>query len=351
MTPRERILCALECKKPARAASALNFYRIEPDDLQQPNDFYEDMVDIQFIDFPLSPEEEKLAEIAETYPTDTRLGNFYQESTYIRWQYDIENVEKRNPLACAQSIDDLASFPFPDGELYYQVDYLKNQVQDLHERGLAAGGNLPHLGGELFEAAWRLRGLQNFLLDLIKRPAWAEFLLDRLSVLALHGAEALASSGIDVLALDDDVGMPGTMIISPKTWRKFFKHRMADIIQAAKAIKPDLKFIYHSDGYFEPIIDDLIEIGINAINPVQPEYMDAVKIRKKYDSKLALWGTVGCQTTFSFCTPDEIRKEVKHRIETLGTAGLIFCPAYDIDEPDIPWNNIAAFIDAVKTYG
>ena len=85
----------------------------------------------------------------------------------------------------------------------------------IHAPGLAAGGNLPHLGGELFEAAWRLRGLENFLLDLVERKDMAHFLLDRLADLARRNAAALARPGVDVLALDDDVGMPGTMMISP----------------------------------------------------------------------------------------------------------------------------------------
>ena len=90
---------------------------------------------------------------------------------------------------------------------------------------------------------------------------------------------------------------------------------------------------------------------MNAINPLQPEHMDAVRIRKQFGTRLALWGTVGRQTTFSFATPAEIRREVKLRIETLGRAGLILCPAYDIDEPDIPQENVLAFLDAVRDYG
>ena len=126
---------------------------------------------------------------------------------------------------------------------------------------------------------------------------------------------------------------------------------MAGIIQAARAIQPGLRVLYHSDGYFEPIVGDLIEIGVNAINPLQPDRMDAVQIRRQFGPRLALWGTVGRQTTFSFATPDEIRREVRERIETLGRAGLILCPAYDIDEPDIPWANITAFVEAGRTWG
>ena len=79
--------------------------------------------------------------------------------------------------------------------------------------------------------------------------------------------------------------------------------------------------IYHSDGHIEPILDDLVELGIAAVNPLQPEHMDAVRIRRRYGSRLALWGTVGRQTTFAFGTTDDIRREVRTRIETLGESG------------------------------
>jgi uroporphyrinogen decarboxylase len=79
--------------------------------------------------------------------------------------------------------------------------------------------------------------------------------------------------------------------------------------------------------------------------------MDAARIRSRFGPQLVLWGTVGRQSTFSFASPEEIRQEVRLRVETLGRAGLILCPAYDVDEPDIPWENVAAFLDAVRTYG
>jgi uroporphyrinogen decarboxylase len=337
--------------RPDRVPCALGFYHVDLESLVPPEHQETQWVDVQFVRFPLSPEEESLRAMVEPYVRDTRLGNVDQVTTYARWDYRPQTPAVRSPLALARTLEELAEFPFPDVSAPYAGDGLTAQVQDLRERGIAAGGNLPHLGGELFEAAWRLRGLENFLLDLIERPEWAHLLLDRLTALAGRNAETLARAGVDVLALDDDVGMPGTMMISPVMWRTFFKPRLAQIVERARAIKPDLRLLFHSDGYFEPIVGDLIEIGIDAINPLQPEHMDAATIRRRYGPRLALWGTVGRQTTFSFATPDEIRQEVKERIEVLGQSGLILCPAYDIDEPDIPWENVQAFLEAVQAYG
>ena len=351
MSPRERLLTALDGSAPDRVPCALAFYHVDLQRLAPPGAFWDELVDVHFVQMPMSPEEQALADHVADLPLDTRLGTAEQVLTYRRWDYHPEVPDRRNPLARARTLDDLRAFPFPEEDATCDVDRLRTEVAALRARGLAVGGNLPHLGGELFESAWRLRGLEAFLLDLVARPDWADYLLDRLTGLARQNAQALAVAGVDVLALDDDVGMPGTMFISPALWRRFFKPRMVEIIRAAQAIKPDLRVLYHSDGTIEPIVDDLVEIGVNALNPIQPEYMDAQRLRRRYGTGLTLWGTVGRQTTFSYGSPEEIQREVKLRIETLGRAGLVLCPAYDVDEPDIPWRNIAAFLEAVRKHG
>ena len=354
MDGRERVLLALDGGEPDRVPCALNFYRVDVGRLL-PAEWHSggdtSAVDVRFVRFAPSPEDEELAHRARPFAPDTRLGTFEQVATYARWAYCPQTPDRRNPLARARSLGDLRDFVFPDASTSYPIEGLAGQVQELHARGLAAGGNLPHLGGELFETAWRLRGLENFLLDLVERPDWAHFLLDRLTAMARRNAEALAQAGVDVLALDDDVGMPVSMMIGPETWRQFFKRRLAEIIGAARSLRPGLRILFHSDGFFEPIVGDLIEIGVNAINPLQPEHMDATHIRRRYGPALALWGTVGYQTTFSSATPDEVRREVQYRVETLGRGGLILCPAYDIGEPDIRQENIVAFLEAVRAYG
>jgi uroporphyrinogen decarboxylase len=351
MDGRERVLVAMAGGEPDRVPCALSFYHVDLAAMAPPGEDIQGRVDVQMVAFPLSPEEEALEALARPFSPDTRLGTPSQVRTYARWNYRPHDPPYASPLAGARSLEELKEFPFPDLSAPYQAEGIARQVNVLHQQGIAAGGNLPHLGGELFEAAWRLRGLEAFLLDLVERPAWADYLLDRLAALARRNAETLARAGVDVLSLDDDVGMPGTMFMSPETWRRFFKPRMAGIVEAARAIRPGLPVVYHSDGYFEPILEDLVEIGVNAINPLEPEHMDAVRIRRRFGPRLALWGTVGHHTTFSFSTPDEIRAEVKMRVETLGRTGLILGPAYDIDEPDIPWANIAAFLKAVEELG
>ncbi len=123
------------------------------------------------------------------------------------------------------------------------------------------------------------------------------------------------------------------------------------MIEAARAVNPAIRVLYHSDGTTEPILEDLVEIGVAAINPVQPEHMDMARIRRRFGGRLALLGCVGRQTTFSYEPPDVIAEEVRARVAALGRAGLILCPAYDIDEPDVAWANVAAFLEAGRRWG
>lgn len=351
MNGRQRVLAALDGEEPDRIPLALGFYHLDAAALAPPGAWRDDLVDVHFVEFPVSDEETELGRRAQPHDGDTRIGNDWQAATYRRWRYHPESPREQNPLARARTLADLEQFPFPEAGGRRAVPELARTVDDVHARGFAAGGNTPHLGGELFEAAWRLRGLERFLLDLVEEPEMAHFLLDRLAAFACRNAETLALAGVDVLALDDDVGMPRTMMISPATWRAFLRPRLAAIIAAAQAAKPDIRVIYHSDGHMEPILDDLVEIGVAGINPLQPEHMDAARIRRRFGPRLAFWGTVGRQATFSFATPAEIREEVRYRIATLGRAGLVLCPAYDIDEPDIPWANVAAFLEAGAAFG
>lgn len=350
-TGRDRILTALSGGEPDRIPCALAFYPVAFHELAPEGFDLTRHVDAQFVRPEPSPSEQHLTARLECHPLDTRLGSPDQIRTYGRWQYRPEDARSRNPLAAAQSLADLEAFGFPDPAGEHDLPALAARIAGWREQGLAVGGNLPHLGGELFESAWRIRGLENFLLDLVERPDWAEFLLDRLTDIARANARLVAAAGVDLLSLDDDVGMPGTMFISPALWRTFLKPRLASVISATRAVRPGLPVLYHSEGVIDPILDDLVEIGVGALNPVQPEFIDASAVRRRYGSRLTIWGAMGRQTTMSFADPAAIAELVRTLVDSLGRAALVLCPAYDVDEPDIPWANIKAFLSAVRTYG
>jgi uroporphyrinogen decarboxylase len=139
--------------------------------------------------------------------------------------------------------------------------------------------------------------------------------------------------------------------MSPDEWRKWIKPRYASVIAAAREHKPDIHVKYHSDGFIEPIISDLIEVGVTILNPIQPECMDPVKLKKQYGDRLTFDGTIGIQTTMPFGTPDDVDREVKRMVETVGKGGgLVIAPTHVL-EPEVPLDNIRAFLNGVDRYG
>jgi uroporphyrinogen decarboxylase len=256
-----------------------------------------------------------------------------------------------HPLREADSPRDIAAYPWPDVLAPYRWRQVGEQVERWHNRGYPALASPPgSCGGSLFETCWYLRGQEQLLIDLYDDPDVAVALLDTVNNTMVEAAQRLAAAQIDVLRLGDDVGSQTAMLMSPSTWREWFKPRLAKLIEAGKAVNPDLLVFYHSDGNIEPIIPDLIEIGLDVLNPVQPECMDPVVIKREYGDNLAFWGTIGTQTTMPFGDVAEVRRVVKERIETVGPEGLLLAPTHVL-EPDVPWDNVVAFVEAVEEYG
>jgi uroporphyrinogen decarboxylase len=164
-------------------------------------------------------------------------------------------------------------------------------------------------------------------------------------------AERYARADVDVIEMGDDVSMQRGMLLSPAAWRQWLKPRLARVIQSAKAVKPDVLVKYHSDGNPSAIIPELIEIGVDVLNPVQPECIDPAEAKRLYGDRLAFWGTMGIQTTMPFGTPEQVAEVVKERIETVGEGGGLLIAPTHVLQPDVPWENIVAFFEAVERYG
>jgi uroporphyrinogen-III decarboxylase len=143
------------------------------------------------------------------------------------------------------------------------------------------------------------------------------------------------------------VGAQHAMIISPKMWRRFFKPRMAHFIAELKAINPQVKVAYHSDGQIYPIIPDLIEIGLDVLNPIQPASMDPVRLKQEYGDKLCFWGSIDEQHTLPFGSPADVEAEVLTRLRTLGrNGGLILGPTHHV-QLDTPMENFWAMVNTI----
>jgi len=201
----------------------------------------------------------------------------------------------------------------------------------------------------IFETAWALRGLERMLMDLVTDPDLAQAILDIPYRYHLTAAKKLVEMGVDAIWVGDDVGAQNGMLISAALWRRIFKPMWAEFFTELKRLNPHLKIIYHSDGVIEPIITDMIEIGLDVLNPVQPACMDPAALKKRWGDKLCFWGTIDEQHTLPFGTPDDVRREVLTRLETVGKGGgLIIGPTHHV-QLDTPLENFWAMVDSIQS--
>lgn len=225
-------------------------------------------------------------------------------------------------------------------ELYYDAQWTLKQFKDEY---WITGVTVT----TIWETAWALRGYERMLADLVSNPDLAEVILDIPYRYHLTAARKLVEMGVDMIWIGDDVGAQHAMLISPRHWRRFLKPRMASFISELKAINPHLKIAYHSDGNILPIIPELIEIGLDVLNPIQPACMDPAQLKRLYGDQLCFWGTIDEQHTLPFGTPQEVRNEVLMRLRTIGrNGGLIIGPTHHV-QLDTPLENFWAMIDAI----
>jgi uroporphyrinogen decarboxylase len=199
----------------------------------------------------------------------------------------------------------------------------------------------------IFESAWALRGYHQLMMDFLLNPDLAERILDLPYRYHLTAAQKLVEMGVDMIWLGDDVGAQNAMLMSPTLWRKYLKPRLANLIATLKIINPQLKVTYHSDGYIYPIIPELVEIGLDVLNPIQSTAVDPVKLKKEFGDRLCFWGSVDLQHTLPYGTPSEVEAEVLTRLKTLGkNGGLIIGPTHNI-QLDVPLENFWAMVNTI----
>jgi uroporphyrinogen decarboxylase len=204
---------------------------------------------------------------------------------------------------------------------------------------------VPNFGWALFERAWSLRGMVEFFMDMAGDPTYAGELLDRVTDIQLALIRRFIELGVDGVYFGDDYGGQANMLLSPRMWRTLIKPRLARLFEPIRAA--GLPILMHSDGHIEPILPDLIEIGLNMYNPVQPEVTDFCWLRRTFGSQLAYYGGVSTQTTMPFGTPDDVRVAVAKAVGELAPdhTGLLIAPSHRMLS-DIPMQNVAALLTA-----
>jgi len=235
-------------------------------------------------------------------------------------------------------------YDFPSKEIFIRPEWKKQARQICAEN--RASFIIGNLGWGLFERSWNLRGFENLLVDMVNEPDFVEETMDRLMNLYLSFVEYTADLPIDGILFGDDWGDQRGIIIGPKRWRKFLKPRWAKIYEAVHAHGKYV--LHHSCGSVAEIMPDIIEIGIDVLESVQPEAagMNPYELKKKWGDDIVFWGCLGSQSTLPFGGPDDIRREVQRLKAEMGrNGGYILAPAKPL-QPGTPTENAVAVLEA-----
>jgi uroporphyrinogen decarboxylase len=251
-------------------------------------------------------------------------------------------------------VEDIDRYDWPDPRDPGRTEGLKEKARDLSERtdyALVTG-----IGGSMFELSWYLRGFERFFTDLIVNKRFSEKLLDRLLAFWLDFFEDFLDSVgkyVHVVTLGDDLGGQESPLVAPDLYREILRPRQKELFQFIKS-KTEARILYHSCGSVRSFIADLIEIGVDILNPLQvsAKDMDTKELKREFGDKILFWGG-GCDTQriLPFGSPQEVRVEVKKRIGDLAPGGgFVFNQVHNI-QPDTPAENIVAMLRAAKEYG
>jgi len=266
------------------------------------------------------------------------------------------------PLRHSESVRDVEALPLPDFLEDYRWEGVPEKIAALKRQnkivfpgiygGLDIGTNELQTAAfmDIFESSWYLCGLDKMLMDFYCNEAFAEALLDKVTALKCALAEKWTQAGVDILITADDVGAQNSLFMSADMYRKWIKPRLIKVIRAAKAMNPDVLIFYHSDGNIWDIIPDLLEAGVEILNPIQPECMDPLRVMEQYGDRCSFWGTIGTQTTLPFGSTADVTQACLSVLNARrGKGGLVLAPTHLV-EPEVPLENVETLVRVARTY-
>ncbi len=256
------------------------------------------------------------------------------------------------PLADA-TIDDLATYPWPELGHPSRFTGLKARAQGIQQAGYAV---VALSGISPFEYAYMLRGVERWFQDLAGDPEFAAALLRKLTDLMLAGTRGLlaeAGEHIDVIVTGDDLGGQTAPLISPRMYRRLVKPLHAELLGAIRQ-HSQAKIFYHSDGNVYTLLHDLIDIGVDILNPVQVsagDMGDTARLKREFGDRLSFCGAIDTHTVLPHGTTAEVRGEVRRRIRDLAPGGGYILASVHCIQPDVPPENVVAMFDEAALAG
>jgi uroporphyrinogen decarboxylase len=253
------------------------------------------------------------------------------------------------PLEGIASARELAQYRLPDPAAHGRFAVAR-------DRAARYGGSHALLGiieCTVFEMAWNLVGLEAFLADMALRRDYVGPLLDEVADYSIGIGRVLIELGADALLTGDDVGMDIGPMLSPRMWREWLKPRLQRVFDAYRAARPDVILAYHSCGCVLAFVDELIEMGVQVLNPIQvtARGMEPAALKRQYGDRLAFMGGVDQREVLPLGTPRDVEAEVRRRIGELGArGGYVLAPTHDI-QADTPVENVLAVWEAARRWG
>ena len=260
----------------------------------------------------------------------------------------------RPALAEARSIMDLQQFAWPEPQSLFHAP----EEVDLYARKLRESTDCAiclDLPDAVVHSSQNIRGYEQWLLDSALDTPFFEALLDHIVELycaMVRPVLAAAGDNIDLVMICDDIAVQNGPLISPRAYRKLIKPRHARIVETIKSCSR-AKIVFHSCGSVRWALPDLIDVGIDGLNPVQCSAagMEPAELKRDFGRDVLFWGSIDTQHVLPFGAPDEVREEVRRKIETLHHDGGFVVGSVHIIQGDVPPQNVLALTEAAHVYG
>lgn len=275
---------------------------------------------------------------------DLSIGNFMSDLYSPWWGWDFANTDASysDPFDEPQVMPAITRNDTDENfeGFYSQAKYIAQKYQTF---------NTSLIWGSHWEKAYFTRGIENFLTDLAGSPEFAQKLLDFIIEKNMEILPRIAQcEDVDGILLGSDWGTQNDLIMSPSTWREMIKPGEKKEYELIKSYNK--KVFIHSCGCVLKVMEDIVELGVDVLNPVQPECMDLKFLKDNYGKKITFWGGISTQKTLPYGTPEEVKKETEEVIKLLSkNGGYITCSSQEI-QTDVPYENVKALIETAKSF-
>lgn len=259
-----------------------------------------------------------------------------------------------HPLQQAATLEDIAAHDWPDPDEEFDYTGIRERAKSLYDAGEFAIVGCMGSPGNTYEQAWYLRGLSEFFLDMGMHKDIAHAIMRKVTDHRKRNAELyLAEVGeyLDVIQVADDLGAQNTSLMSPASYREMIKPYQAELIEHIRRFTK-ARVYHHSCGSIHNLLDDMIEIGIEILNPVQATAtgMETDRLKKRFGDRLSFWGAIDTFQVLPYGSVSDVRQEVETRIRDLSPNGGYVLGSVHNMQIDVPPENVAAMFETALEF-